>query len=163
MLFNSWQFVIFFSIVFVLYWALPHKFRWIFLLISSYYFYMSWNVKYVFLILLTTIVSYTTALVIEKTDDKRKKNAALLTALLVCLGILVVFKYWNFLFSSINGVMRLFSLQIHPVVLSLLLPVGISFYVFQTLSYVIDVYKGGVKQNIILDTMRRSFLFSRSW
>ncbi len=145
MLFNSWQFAIFLPIVFALYWLLPHKYRWVFLLGVSYYFYMSWNVKYVFLILITTVVSYFTALFIEKSDNRGQKKLALTAVLVVCLGILVMFKYLNFIFESIDNVMRVFSIEMHPIVLNLMLPVGISFYTFQTLSYVIDVYRGEIK------------------
>ena len=131
MLFNSWQFAVFLPIVFVLYWLFPHKFRWVFLLGASYFFYMSWNVKYVFLILATTVVSYFTALFIEKTDSKGKKKGALAAALVVCLGILVVFKYLDFAFGTIESVLKVFSIEMHPIVLNLMLPVGISFYTFQ--------------------------------
>ena len=106
---------------------------------------MSWNVKYVFLILATTVVSYFTALFIEKTDSKGKKKGALAAALVVCLGILVVFKYLDFAFGTIESVLKVFSIEMHPIVLNLMLPVGISFYTFQTLSYVIDVYRGSTK------------------
>ena len=145
MLFNSWQYAVFLPIVFALYWVMPHKIRWILLLGASYYFYMSWNVKYVFLILLTTVVSYFTALYIEKTENKRKKKIALMTALVVCLGILVVFKYLDFVFESVENLLRVLTIEVHPIVLNLMLPVGISFYTFQTLSYVIDVYRGNTK------------------
>ncbi len=144
MLFNSLSFAIFLPIVFVLYWALPHKYRWVVLFFASYYFYMSWNVKYVVLILITTFISYLTALLIEKTDSKKKKNFYLFIAALISLGILFFFKYFNFFQENVIRFFRLFAIQLHPATLNLLLPVGISFYTFQTLSYVIDVYKGSV-------------------
>lgn len=71
MLFNSFAFAIFLPIVFALYWCLPHKYRWVLILIASYYFYMSWNVKYVVLILFTTVVSYVAALLLEKYRNRR--------------------------------------------------------------------------------------------
>lgn len=142
MLFNSFAYAIFLPIVFALYWALPHKFRWPLLLIASYYFYMSWNPKYVVLILLTTVVSYGAAILVDKSDSKAAKKGILAGALIICLGLLFVFKYFNFFSASIFAVLSKLTPGVHPVTLKLILPVGISFYTFQTLSYVIDVYKG---------------------
>lgn len=144
MLFNSFGFAIFLPTVFVLYWLLPHRFRWGILLISSYYFYMSWNAKYVTLILFTTVVSYWAARIIEHASIKKKK-IVLLISMLICLGVLFVFKYLNFAFDSISRVLSLFSIKLSPWTFKVLLPVGISFYTFQTLSYVIDVYRGDIE------------------
>lgn len=140
MLFNSIEYAWFLPIVFILYWMIPSNLRWILLLISSYFFYMSWNVKYVVLIATTTLISYVCAIVIENTAKQQFKKLALIIALFVSLGILFVFKYYNFTMSVAS---QLFSFN--PVYLKFLLPVGISFYTFQTLSYVIDVYNGAVK------------------
>lgn len=145
MLFNSFAFAVFLPIVFILYWVLPHKMRWILMLAASYYFYMSWNAKYVFLILFTTIISYAAAILLEKTERLRNKKWILVGTTVACLGVLFFFKYFNFVSESVTAVFRLFAIQMNPVLLNLLLPVGISFYTFQTLSYVIDVYKGDVK------------------
>ena len=142
MLFNSWQFALFFPIVFALYWGLPHRFRIGLLLIASYYFYMSWNIKYVVLILFTTIVSYSAALLIAKTDSLRTKKVILTVSLIACLGVLFVFKYFNFFTGAVVDFLNMFAIHLHPMTLKLLLPVGISFYTFQTLGYVIDVYRG---------------------
>jgi len=144
MLFNSISFAIFLPIVFILYWILPHKYRWVLLFIASYYFYMSWNIKYVVLIFLTTCISYITALLIEKTPNIKKKRLLLAIAAAVSLGILFFFKYFNFFQENVIAILSLFAIQLQPATLNLLLPVGISFYTFQTLSYVIDVYKGTV-------------------
>lgn len=145
MLFNSNAFYVFLPIVFCLYWAAPKKYRWIVLFCSSYYFYMSWNVKYVTLILFTTAVSYATALLMEKTEDKGKRKLCLTGALFISLGVLFFFKYFNFLSGSLAAAFERLAIPLHPVTLRLMLPVGISFYTFQTLSYVIDVYRGEVK------------------
>ncbi len=145
MLFNSFSYAIFLPIVFILYWLLPHKYRWLLLFIASYYFYMSWNIKYVVLILFTTFVSYLSAILVEKQDTKKKKKFILTVTALLCLGVLFFFKYFNFVSESIASVLSLFSIKLHPLTLKLLLPVGISFYTFQTLSYVIDVYRGDIK------------------
>ena len=145
MLFNSNAFYVFLPIVFAIYWLTPPKHRWGVLLVSSYYFYMSANAKYILLILLTTAVSYGTALVIEKTEEQKKKKLCMGLALLVCLGLLFFFKYFNFLSSSVTAILARASISMSPVTLKLVLPVGISFYTFQTLGYVIDVYKGKTK------------------
>ena len=143
MLFNSWQFAVFLPVVFALYWALPHKFRIYVLFVSSYWFYMSWNAKYVVLILFTTIISYMAAILIERNHERIiTKRVILISALVSCLGVLFVFKYFNFFMNILTDFMKIFAVQMHPMTLKLLLPVGISFYTFQTLSYVIDVYKG---------------------
>lgn len=145
MLFNSFAFAIFLPIVFILYWFMPHKYRWLFLLVTSYYFYMSWNPKYIVLILGTTITSYFAAICIENTSNKIIKWLFLSGMVVVSLGILFVFKYLNFCVNSLNELFRIFSIQWKPVTLDLILPVGISFYTFQTMSYVIDVYRGEIK------------------
>ncbi|MBR1495682.1 MAG: MBOAT family protein [Acidaminococcaceae bacterium] len=109
-------------------------------MLSSYYFYMCWNVKYVLLIATATVVSYFCAIAIEETEKSFRKKLFLGAAVTVSLGILFVFKYFNFAMSTLSS---LFSFN--PVYLKFLLPVGISFYTFQSLSYVIDVYKGTQK------------------
>lgn len=142
MLFNSFAFAVFLPIVFVIYWALPHKFRWVLVLAASYYFYASWNAKYIFLILFTTVISYIAARLLEVANSRKKKRGILIGTVFLCLGILFFFKYFNFFIESVTAFLSLFSIQVSPVLLDILLPVGISFYTFQTLSYVIDVYKG---------------------
>lgn len=142
MTFNSLQFLIFLPIVILLYYLVPHKFRWLVLLIASYYAYMSWNPWLIFLILATTVVSYLAGLFIPKIKNKAGKKALLWITIIVCLGILIFFKYFNFLLSSVIDFLNLFSLHIESISLDIILPIGISFYTFQTLSYVIDVYRG---------------------
>ena len=139
MLFNSFAFAIFLPIVFTLYWALPHRFRWVLLLVASYYFYMSWNAKYVVLIATTTLVSYICAILIEKTEKNMHKRLFLIMALVVSFGILYLFKYYNFSMDLIERFVPITAPRYN-----FLLPVGISFYTFQTVSYVIDVYRGKV-------------------
>lgn len=145
MLFNSLSFAIFLPIVFLIYWAMPHKWRWVVLFISSYYFYMSWNVKYVVLILFTTFISYACGLGLERAEGAKKKKILIVSTMVASLGCLFFFKYFNFASESIANILSCFTIQLHPVTLNLLLPVGISFYTFQTLGYVIDVYRGEVK------------------
>lgn len=145
MLFNTWQFAVFLLIVFPIYWIVPYKYRWGVLLVSSYYFYMCWNAKYLLLILFTTVVSYVCALLLEKQDDMKKKKGIVLMAAGICLGVLFVFKYFNFFVDTVNNALRCLADQKQMQALDLLLPVGISFYTFQTLSYVIDVYRKDIK------------------
>lgn len=145
MLFNSFSFAAFLPIVFCIYWSLPHKYRWCFLLLASYYFYMSWNAKYILLILFTTLVAYITAISLESIKNSKTKKLITFIAAFLCLLILVYFKYFNFLSQSLTSFLECFLIQLHPITVDVLLPVGISFYTFQTLSYVIDVYKGKIK------------------
>lgn len=142
MSFNSIQYLFFLPIVFAFYWLIPQKLRWILLLAASYYFYMSWNAKYVFLILFTTSVTFFCALFLEKCVSGKQKKLFLILSLVSCLGVLAFFKYFNFGFRTLDAVLSCFSIHLHPVTLKLLLPVGISFYTFQALGYVIDVYRG---------------------
>lgn len=143
--FNSAEFLVFFPLVAILFFVLPLRIRWIMLLAASYFFYMSWSAELIVLILFTTAVSYFAAIGIERTESRSKKKLLLTLTLVVCLGVLFFFKYFNFLSDSVTALLRSFSLPINSLTLELLLPVGISFYTFQTLSYVIDVYRGDIK------------------
>lgn len=145
MLFNSLTYAIFLPIVFCFYWLLKANYRWLLLLTASYYFYMSWNVKYVVLILFTTTISFFAAIFLEKTTQTYKKKLILSITAISSLGVLFYFKYFNFISESVIDFVSLFSIKLEPIVVEVILPVGISFYTFQTLSYVIDVYKGEVK------------------
>ena len=140
--FNSLEFLIFLPVVVLLYWLLPHKFRWVLLLAASLFFYMSWNVWLIVLIGITTITAYVAAICISRAHSAGAKRAWLIITLVICLGILIFFKYINFILESVVGVIRLFNADRGDIVLNIILPVGISFYTFQTLSYVIDVYRG---------------------
>ncbi|MET2984896.1 MBOAT family O-acyltransferase [Aureibaculum conchae] len=106
---------------------------------------MSWNIDYVFLILFTTIISYGAAIMIQRSKTQRQKKIYLATSVTASLGVLFFYKYFNFLSSSLNDVLNVFSSSIEIPYLNLLLPVGISFYTFQTLSYTIDVYRGEIE------------------
>lgn len=145
MLFNSIEFFVFLPVVFILYWSLPHKYRWVLVLASSYYFYMCWNAKCIVWILLTTIVSYVAARWLEKEKSHRKQRVIVGASVFVCLGMLFYFKYFNFFSSSVISLLKYFGFSSTPIILDVILPVGISFYTFQTLGYVIDVYRGDVK------------------
>ena len=145
MQFNSWQFVIFLPVVFFLYYAGKASWCWAILLAASYFFYMYWNPKMVVWIVGTTLVTYVCAIRMEESDGQRQKKRWLLLALFVCLAILFFFKYFNFFSHSISGAARLFGAPVGDVTLQLVMPVGISFYTFQTLGYLIDIYRGKIQ------------------
>ena len=145
MLFNSYAFLIFFPIVVLLYFALPAKLQRWWLLICSYYFYMCWDAKYIVLLLYATCVTYCAGRFVEKVRDTKYKKAGLVISISMCLLVLVLFKYTTFLISSINGIIVLFHGAYTFPIKNILLPMGISFYTFQALSYVIDVYRGNIE------------------
>lgn len=150
MQFNSIDFMIYFPIVVGLYFIIPRKLREIWLLIASYYFYMSWNPRYAILIGGSTVITYVCGILIENFSDAEirngdlKKRITLVACLLMNLGILVVFKYGNFFIDSINGVLSAMHVSVIQRRFDLLLPVGISFYTFQALGYIVDVYRKDV-------------------
>ena len=146
MLFNSIEFLIFLPITFAVFWLCPHRWRWIPALIASYFFYMYWNPMLVFLILFTTLVSYLCGILVERYQSNASiKRLIVAVTLVTSLGILLFFKYFNFLYDSFFDIVALVSSGKPSGYFNILLPVGISFYTFQTASYVIDVYKGDVK------------------
>lgn len=140
MLFNSIEFLVFLPVVLAVFYLIPHKYRWVFMLLASYFFYMSWKVEYIILIIASTLIDFYSAQRIEKANSSTKRR--LFLALSVCsnLGLLFVFKYFNFAVLSTNSLLEWMHIESALTVHELLLPVGISFYTFQTLSYTIDVY-----------------------
>jgi len=146
MLFNSFEFLVFLPVVVILYFILPHKFRWVLLLIASYYFYMAWNAKYIILIIASTLVDYFASLQMEKQETRSKRRVFLILSLLSNLGLLFVFKYFNFFNDAFGQLYNIVFTNDYSISsLNILLPMGISFYTFQTLSYTIDVYRGSRK------------------
>ncbi|MBQ8209867.1 MAG: MBOAT family protein [Clostridia bacterium] len=151
MQFNSIHFLIFFPVVLLVYFIIPKKLRYIWLLIASYYFYMSWNPSYAILMAFSTVVTYLCSIIIQQavTEEGKSwqilKKATLGIALGVNLAILFMFKYLDFAIDNINTVLDTFGISIIENKFDLLLPVGISFYTFQALGYVIDVYRQDVK------------------
>ncbi len=146
MLFNSVEFIFFLPAVIISYYLLPHKARWVLLLAASYYFYMAWRPEYIVLIIFSTLIDYFAGIMIEKNAEKRIRRALLLLSLVSNLGLLFVFKYFNFFNQEAGKIFELVTQKEYPIAaLRLLLPIGISFYTFQTLSYTIDVYRGRKK------------------
>ena len=142
MLFNSATFLIFFPMVVALYFALPHRFRWALLLGASYYFYMCWRPEYAVLIAGSTLVDYGMGLQMGRQDTRRGRLPFLLVSLAANLGLLFTFKYLGFFSDSLEAFLGLLGQPTDVPSIALALPVGISFYTFQTLSYAIDVYRG---------------------
>ena len=159
MLFNSADFMIFFPIVVLIYFVVPKKTRYIWLLIASYYFYMSWNVKYAVLMIASTGITWLGALLVERQKRAGVRRVLLASTLLGNLSILFLFKYFGFFWTNLARVFGLFHIQLAENPFSFLLPVGISFYTFQTLGYVIDVYRGKIttEKNILRYALFVSF------
>ena len=147
MLFNSFEFLIFFPSVVALYFLLPHRFRWVLLLLASYVFYMFWRVDYAIILVVSTLIDYTTGRMMAQyaDDEKKKRKPWLWVSLISNLGILFAFKYYNFFGTAAEDLSTLLGMNYAAPVFKLLLPMGISFYTFQTMSYSIDVYYGRVK------------------
>ena len=142
MLFNSFNYLIFFPTVVFLYYLLPFRFRWLLLLIASYVFYMSWRMEYIVLILFSTVVDYISAVQIERSESDFRKRMFLYLSLFTNLGLLFSFKYFNFFSDNLSFLYSTFDPNFDVIYLDVILPVGISFYTFQTMAYTIDVYRG---------------------
>jgi alginate O-acetyltransferase complex protein AlgI len=140
--FNSLRYLIFLPVMILLHWLVPSRYRWIPLLIGSYYFYACFQWYFCFLMLGMTLLSYLAGILTEKTDSPKKKKAILLTALVLCLSLLFVFKYLSFTVNAVISLADLLGARQDSLVLGILLPAGISFYTFQAISYVVDVGKG---------------------
>jgi D-alanyl-lipoteichoic acid acyltransferase DltB (MBOAT superfamily) len=144
MLFNSIEFVIFLPVVFIIYWFVINrnlKIQNLFILVASYVFYGWWDWRFLSLIIFSSIIDYTVALQINKSNDALRRKILLTISVLVNIGLLGFFKYFNFFVDSFVEAFASFGIQLHARTLNVILPVGISFYTFQTLSYTIDVYR----------------------
>lgn len=144
MLFNSLPFAIFFPIVVILYYLVPQKFRLFVLLIASCYFYASFVPKYILILFFLITVDYFLAKVIEKSEGRNRK-IFLVISIITNLGTLFVFKYLNFFNANIAELARFLDWNYPQTIISIALPLGLSFHVFQSLSYVIEVYRGKYK------------------
>ena len=160
MLFNSLSFLIFFPIVLLLYFVIPKKLRYILLLVASYYFYMCWNAKYALLLFGSTIITYLAGLIIKAARQRVwLKKLAVAFSLILNLGILFFFKYFDFVFRTLETVLGEFEIAFESPKLDILLPVGISFYIFQAVGYTIDVYRDKInaEKNILRYALFVSF------
>ena len=144
MLFNSIPFAIFFVVVTSLYFAIPHKFRWILLLTSSCYFYMMFVPIYILILGFTIVVDYFAGRIIERSQG-RKRKLFLIISLIANIGVLAFFKYYNFIDQNLSVLLKGFGLVNPLPFLAILLPIGLSFHTFQAMSYTIEVYRGNQK------------------
>ena len=145
LLFNSTHFFIFFPIIATFNFLIPHKYRWLLLLVASYYFYMAWNPCYIILIILSTFVDYCMGYFMGREEIRYKRKKYLYVSIFVNLGLLFVFKYYDFFSEFVRAILFYFGVNYEYYNYDLLLPMGISFYTFQTLSYTIDVYNEKIK------------------
>lgn len=142
MSFNSFEYIIFLLLIVGVYWTLRRVYlQNILLLIGSYYFYARWDWRFLSLILISTLVDYAVGMLLLRTNHIHKRRGLLLISVMVNLGILGFFKYYNFFVESFVDLLHVIGIQAHNTTLQIILPVGISFYTFQTLSYTIDVYR----------------------
>lgn len=148
MLFNTISFAIFFPIVFALYWFVTNKslkLQNILLLVASYYFYSCWDWRFLFLLIFSTLLDYFTGIKMSDSKNKSQKKIWFWISISVNLGFLGIFKYYNFFADSFTTLLSTFGFSVNPWTLQIILPVGISFYTFHGLSYVIDIYKDRIK------------------
>ena len=145
MLFSTAAFAVFMTIVFLAYWLMPHRYRWIGILAANAWFYICYDIKYLAVLLVTMLASYWCAILIEKQDEDKKKRTIMATGVVVTLSLLLVFKYLNFALYTVAKVLSKFSIPMQETTLKLIMPVGISFYTFMAVGYLADVYKGKTK------------------
>lgn len=145
MLFNSLTFLIFFPVVTILYFLLPHKIRWFLLLVASCFFYMFFKPVYILILFGTIIIDYYAGIKLEEITDKKKKKFFLVLSLIANIGVLVVFKYYNFINENITVLLQNMGAENPIPYLNILLPIGLSFHTFQAMSYTIEVYRGNQK------------------
>jgi alginate O-acetyltransferase complex protein AlgI len=157
MLFNSVDFLIFFPVVTALYFILEHKFRWILLLLASCYFYMSFVPEYIIILFVTIGIDYAAGILIDQNQGRRRKSF-LIASIVANVGILCVFKYYNFFIGSFNDILPEQSAMRLPL-LQILLPIGLSFHTFQSMSYTIEVYRGHTKPEMNLGIFSLYVLF----
>lgn len=160
MLFNSFSFLIFFPIVLIIYFVIPRRVRYIWLLAASYYFYMSWNPKYAVLIAFSTVATWLSGLLIRKyIESTNIKRLVVFFSFAVNLAILCFFKYFDFFIDTLNSIFAASGVKLIDNPFDFLLPVGISFYTFQALGYTIDVYRKQIEpeKNILRYALFVSF------
>ncbi|WP_298119434.1 MBOAT family O-acyltransferase [Flavobacterium sp.] len=148
MFFNSLHFAIFLPIVFIMYWFVGHKSKInqnYILILASYYFYSCWDWRFLFLLVFSTLLDYVSAMKIEKSKTPSERKMWLWLCISINLGFLGIFKYYNFFATSFAELLQGFGLTASPILLKLILPVGISFYTFHGLSYIIDIYYKRIK------------------
>mgnify|MGYP003295046886 CR=1 FL=1 len=145
MQFTTFEFAVFFPVVVICFYMIPKKARALWLLLASYYFYMCWNAKYAILIAISTVITWVSGLLLSRQTMKATKYVTIAVSFAVNLSILFFFKYYDFALENINRILSFANVGILSNPFDFLLPVGISFYTFQALSYTVDVYRGEIK------------------
>src|SRR5436190_9693047 len=147
MLFNTFHFAYFFAILFPIYWALRNHLRLqnLVLLMAAYYFYGCWNYKFLSLLILSTVMDFACGLWVDHFQDPRKRKLCVAASMALNLGMLGIFKYYNFFAGSLKLLLDRSGWHVSMPVLQVALPIGISFYTFQSMSYVIDVYRKDIR------------------
>lgn len=140
MLFNSWEYFVFLFCIVAAYYTLPARFRWILLLLTSAGFYMTFIPKYILILIVVILIDYVAALFLERTGDGKKRKALLLMSIFANIGILFLFKYFNFFNENVTTIAHALHWNYSIGFLRIALPIGLSFHTFQSLSYVIEVY-----------------------
>jgi D-alanyl-lipoteichoic acid acyltransferase DltB (MBOAT superfamily) len=144
MLFTSYDFALFFLITLTAYWSLPQRLRLPLLLVAGYVFYGAWDYRFLALLFFTTCVDFAAGIAIYQATDARRRKLFLLLSIGTNLTVLGFFKYWNFFIDSFAVLLQQLGLVAHLPALRIVLPVGISFYTFQSMAYTIDVYRGRI-------------------
>ena len=145
MLFNSVEFLIFFPVVTLLFFLLPHKFRWFLLLVASCYFYMFFKPEYILILAFTIVIDYFAGILLEQEENLKRRKLYLIASLVANIGVLAIFKYFNFLNSNVSALFSWSGFRNPIPNLTWLLPIGLSFHTFQAMSYTIEVYRGKQK------------------
>ncbi len=145
MLFNTIQFAVFFAIVLALYHALPFRWQNRMLLVASYLFYAAWDWRFLSLIFISTTVDFYVGKFLHESKDARRRKHILFWSVLFNLGFLGFFKYFNFFAANLHALLGAMGFQVNPTTLNVILPVGISFYTFQSMSYTLDIYRGTMR------------------
>ncbi len=145
MLFNSLEFLLFFPLVTILYFLLKHPYRWILLLVASCVFYMFFKPVYILILGFTIVIDYVAGIYIEKATDKKQRKRFLVLSIITNVGVLAIFKYYNFFNDNITSLASFMGLSNSIPYLNILLPIGLSFHTFQAMSYTIEVYRGNQK------------------
>lgn len=142
MLFNSFEFLLFFPLVTILFFSIPHKYRWLLLLSASCFFYMFFIPVYILILFFTIIIDYFAGIWIERENNHKKRKVLLSLSLVANIGVLAIFKYYNFFIGNVNHVLESFNISGAIPFLEIILPIGLSFHTFQAMSYTIEVYRG---------------------
>lgn len=145
MLFNSIEFLLFFPVVTALFFLLPHQYRWVLLLGASCFFYMFFKPEYILILVFTIIIDYYAGILLENETNLKRKKLYLMMSIIANVGVLAIFKYFNFLNNNITGIANVFGVHNPVPALRMLLPIGLSFHTFQAMSYTIEVYRGNQK------------------